>query len=112
MNFSFLTTPKILALNSGNFSVKFFNAVLTIGQFFCTAISKTFILSPAKGTLSKAPGASNFLNKDLATSASGEIITSIGKFDLLYSLLHLPSKNSFDLILAIFFPILNKLCAS
>ena len=29
---------------------------------------------PANGTLSKAPGASNLLNKDLATSFSGEII--------------------------------------
>ena len=42
----------------------------------------------------EAPGASSFLNSDLATSTSGEIITSIGKLDLLYNLLHLASKNS------------------
>ena len=36
-----------------------------------------------KGTLSKAPGASSLLYNDFATSNSGEIITSIGIFDLL-----------------------------
>ena len=54
-----------------------------MGQFFSTAISNILILSDAKGTLSRAPGASNLLNNDFATSNSGEIITSIGIFDLL-----------------------------
>ena len=94
INLLFLTVPTILALKSGNFSVRFFRDRLIIGQFFSTAISKTLILPPAKGTLSSVPGAYNFLKRDLATSISGEIITSIGKLELLKSLLHLPSKNS------------------
>ena len=85
INLSSLTAPTMLALKSGNFSVKFFNDKLIIGQSFLTKISKTFIFPSANGTLSSVPGASSFLKRDLATSASGEIITSIGKLDLLYS---------------------------
>ena len=47
--------------------------------------SKSLILFSAKGTLSKAPGASSFLCIDFAISNSGEIITSIGRFSLLYN---------------------------
>ena len=47
------------------------------------AISSIFTLLPANGTLSNAPGASNLRNKDLATSFSGEMMTSIGILDLL-----------------------------
>ena len=36
----------------------------------------------------EAPGASSFLWIDLAISISGEIITSIGKFSLLYTLVN------------------------
>ena len=83
MNLLSLTAPTILALKSGNFSVKFFNDRLTTGQFLLTKISRTLIFPSANGTLSSAPGASNFLKRDFATSISGEIITSIGKLDLL-----------------------------
>ena len=54
-----------------------------IGQFFSIDISNILTLSLPKGTLSNAPGASNLLYKDFATSSSGEIITSIGILDLL-----------------------------
>ena len=90
------------ALNSGNFFVKSLRGIFAIGHFFSIKISNNLTLSLTKGTLSSAPGASNFLNKDFATSISGEIITSIGMLDLLKSLPHLPSKKSFVLILAIF----------
>ena len=73
----------MFALNFGYFSVKFLSGIFIIGQFFSTAISSILILSEANGTLSRAPGASNLLNKDFATSSSGEIITSIGILDLL-----------------------------
>ena len=73
----------VLAEKSGNFSVKLFKVKLIAGQFFLTKISKTLIFPSANGTLSSAPGASNFRKSDFATSASGEIITSIGKFVLL-----------------------------
>ena len=79
-----------------------------IGHDFSIAISSIFTLLPANGTLSNAPGASNLLYKDFATSSSGEIITSIGILDLLNSFPHFPSKNSLVLILAIFFETLNK----
>ena len=46
-------------------------------------ISNNLILLSVKGTLSKAPGASNFLCIERAISISGEIMTSIGKFSLL-----------------------------
>ena len=52
-------------------------------DFSLTSISSKRILLSAKGTLSIAPGASNFLWIDLAISTSGEIITSIGRFSLL-----------------------------
>ena len=93
-NFSPLITPKTFALRSGKRSVSFINSVFTKGHFFPILIFKTFILPLAKGTLSKAPGASNFLCSDLATSSSGEIITSIGRLDLPYNLFHLVPKNS------------------
>ena len=73
----------MLALKSGNFSVNFLRGIFLIGQFFSIEISSIFTLLFPKGTLSRAPGASNLLYKDLATSSSGEIITSIGIFDLL-----------------------------
>ena len=103
INFSFLTAPTILALKSGNFSVNLFKGIFFIGQFFSIDISNIFTLLFPKGTLSSAPGASNLLYKDLATSISGDIITSIGMLDLLKSLPHFPSKKSLVLILAIFF---------
>ena len=83
-----------------------------IGQFFSIDISNILTLLLPNGTLSKAPGASNLLYSDFATSISGEIITSIGIFDLLKSFPHFPSKKSLVLILAIFFEILNKELAS
>ena len=52
-------------------------------QFSLIKISTNLILLSAKGTLSSAPGASNFLCIDLAISNSGEMITSMGKFSLL-----------------------------
>ena len=55
----------------------------TNGHLLSTKISRSLILLSAKGTLSIAPGASNFLNIDFAISSSGEIITSIGRFSLL-----------------------------
>ena len=61
MNFSFLITPKILASNLGNFFVNSFNGILTKGHVSFTKISSNLILFCAKLTLSKAPGASNFL---------------------------------------------------
>ena len=73
----------MFALKFGNFSVNFFKDVFIMGQDFSIAISSIFTLLPANGTLSNAPGASNLLNKDFATSFSGEIITSIGILDLL-----------------------------
>ena len=73
-----------------------------IGQFFSIDISNIFTLSLPNGTLSNAPGASSLLYKDFATSRSGDIITSIGILDLLYSFPHFPSKKSFVLIRAIF----------
>ena len=82
--------------------------IFLIGQFFSIEISSIFTLLSPKGTLSRAPGASNLLYKDLATSSSGEIITSIGILDILYSLPHLPSKKSLVRILAIFFETLNN----
>ena len=54
--------------------------IFAIGQFSSINISKSLILFSAKGTLSRAPGDSNFLWIDFAISSSGEIITSIGKF--------------------------------
>jgi len=57
-------------------------------QFLLIRISKSLILLLANGTLSRAPGASNFLWIDLAISISGEIITPIGKFSLLYTLVN------------------------
>ena len=56
--------------------------MFAIGHPFSIWISNNLTLSFTNGTLSKAPGASNFLYKDFATSRSGEIITSIGILDL------------------------------
>ena len=58
----------MFALKSGNFSVNFFSGIFFIGQFFSIEISNIFTLFLPKGTLSKAPGASNLLYNDLATS--------------------------------------------
>ena len=106
-NFSPLITPSTFALKSGNCSVSLPNSVLTKGQFLPMLISKTFIFPFTKGTLSNAPGASNFLCNDLATSNSGEIITSIGRLDSPNNLPHFLPKNSCPLILAIFLLILK-----
>ena len=106
-NFSPLITPSTFALRSGNRSVNLPNSVFVSGQFLSILISKTFILPLANGTLSKAPGASNFRCNDLATSNSGEIITSIGKLAFPYNFPHLEPKNSWPLILAIFLLILK-----
>ena len=59
-------------------------------QFLQTLIkiSNNLILLSANGTLSSAPGASSFLWIDFAISISGEIITSMGKFSLLYTLVN------------------------
>ena len=85
-------TPKIFASKSGNFLVNSFNFIFLIGQFSSIKISKSLILLSANGILSRAPGASSFLNKDFAISSSGEIITSIGRFSLLYNLLNFGSR--------------------
>ena len=58
-------------------------------QLSLIKISSNLILLSEKGTLSNAPGASSFLCIDFAISISGEIITSIGKFSLLYTLVNL-----------------------
>ena len=73
-NLSSLITPNIYALRFGNFFVKSFNLILFIGHTLSIKISKSLILFSANGTLSKAPGASNFLCNDLAISSSGDII--------------------------------------
>ena len=65
-----------------------------MGQFFSIEISNILTLSFPKGTLSK-PRASNLLYRDLATSSSGDIITSIGILDLLYNFPHFPQKSLF-----------------
>ena len=57
-------------------------------QFSLIKISNNLILLLAKGTLSRAPGASSFLWIDFAISISGEIITSMGKFSLLYTVVN------------------------
>ena len=63
-----------------------------IGQSSLTKISRSLILFSANGMLSSAPGASSFLCNDFAISSSGEIITSIGRFSLLYNLVNFGSK--------------------
>ena len=98
----------MFALKSGNFYVSFFKGIFFIGQFFSIEISNIFTLLFPNGTLSRAPGASSRLKRDLATSTSGEMITSIGIFDLLKSFPHFPSRKSYVLILAIFFDTLNN----
>ena len=102
INLSFLRAPRIFALKSGNFSVNFFSGTFFKGQFFSIDISNILTLLFPKGTLSNAPGASNLLYSDLATSISGDIITSIGMLDLLNNFPHFPSRKSFVRILAIF----------
>ena len=61
------------ALRFGNFFVKSFNFIACIGQFSFISISSNLILLSAKGTLSKAPGASSFLCSEFAISNSGDI---------------------------------------
>ena len=75
----------MFASNFENFLVNSLSLILISGQFSLINISSNLILLSANGTLSNAPGASNFLCKDFAISISGEIITSIGKFSLLYT---------------------------
>ena len=82
-NFSFLITPKIFASKFGNFFVIWLRGMLINLQLSLTNISRSLILFWANVTLSRAPGASNFLCIDLAISISGDIITSIGRFSLL-----------------------------
>ena len=65
----------MFALKSVNFSVNFLRGIFFRGQFFSIDISNIFTLLFPKGTLSNAPGASNLLYNDFATSNSGEIIT-------------------------------------
>ena len=91
-NFSSRLIAIILASNFGYFFVNSLNLILIDAQFFLIRISSNLILLSVKGTLSKAPGASNFLWIDFAISISGEIITSIGKFSLLYTLVNLGFK--------------------
>ena len=64
------------------FLVKSLSLMLINLQPSFIRISNNRILLSAKGTLSRAPGASNFLWIDFAISSSAEMITSIGKFSL------------------------------
>ena len=73
----------MFASKFGNLFVNSFNFKPINLQLSLISISKSLICFSANGTLSRAPGASNFLCIDLAISISGEIITSIGKFSLL-----------------------------
>ena len=82
----------MFASNFGNFFVSSLSLMLAIGQDSSIKISKSLILLSANGILSKAPGDSNLRCIDLAISISGEIITSIGKFSLLYNLENFGSK--------------------
>ena len=59
------------------------NGTFAVFNLYLSILQRRLILSFAKFTLSKAPGASNLRCNDFATSISGEIITSIGKFLLL-----------------------------
>ena len=77
INFSSLITPIIFESNFGYFLVSSLSLISFIGQLASIKISSNLILLLAKGTLSNAPGASNFLCIDFAISISGEIITSI-----------------------------------
>ena len=78
-----LLIPIIFASNFGYLFVSSLNLIPIDLQSSLMNISSNLILLSANGTLSNAPGASNFLWIDLAISISGEIITSIGKFSLL-----------------------------
>ena len=75
--------PIIFASSLGYFFVSSLNWIFIDLELSFIKISNNLILFSAKGTLSKAPGASSFLWIDFAISISGEIITSIGKFSLL-----------------------------
>ena len=110
-NLSFLKTPRTFASRSENISDNLESAVLTMGHFSSIWISNNLTRSSAKGILSIAPGASSFLYNDFATSNSGEIIISIGKFSLVKRPFQIGFKNSFDLIRAIFLGILKRECA-
>ncbi len=66
-------TPKTYALRFGNFFVNSLSLISRIAHLSSIKISNNFILFSAKGTLSRAPGASNFLWIDFAISISGEI---------------------------------------
>ena len=91
-NLSNLFIPIMFASNFGFFFVNSLNLIPIDLQSSFINISNNLILLSANGTLSSAPGASNFLCIDLAISISGEIITSIGRFSLLYTLVNLGFK--------------------
>ena len=82
-NLSSLLIPITLASSFGYFFVSSLNLIFIDLQLSLISISNNLIELLANGTLSNAPGASNFLWIDFAISNSGEIITSIGKFSLL-----------------------------
>ena len=88
-NLSSLINPIIFASRLGCFLVNSLSFIFIRLQFSLIKISNSLILLSANGTLSNAPGASNFLWIDFAISISGEIITSIGKFSLLYTVVNL-----------------------
>ena len=67
---------------SGNNSVNEPISVFFIGQSSFIFTPKNLKLLSPKGTFSKAPGNSNLLNTDLATSFSGDIIIFTGKLEL------------------------------
>ena len=111
INLSFLIAPSTLACRSEKISESLDREVFNKGHFSSICISNNLTISSAKGMLSMAPGASNFLYNDFATSNSGEIIISIGRFSLLNKFFHAGFKNSLDLILAIFLGTLKSECA-
>ena len=78
----------MFASKLGCFFVKSLSLMFINLQFSLIKISNNRILLSANGTLSSAPGASSFLCIDFAISISGEIITSMGKFSLLYTLVN------------------------
>ena len=82
-NLSSLFIPITFASSLGYFFVNSLNLISIDLQPSLIKISNNLILLSANGTLSRAPGASNFLWIDFDISSSGEIITSMGKFYLL-----------------------------
>ena len=82
-NLSSLLIPITFASSLGYLFVRSLNLTSIDLHSSLIKISNNLILLSANGTLSRAPGASNFLWIDFDISSSGEIITSIGKFSLL-----------------------------